>query len=133
MYLIDTNVWLELLLEQEKSKSVRHLLKTLDPSMLRMTEFSFYSIAIILVRLKKSELLKRFVRDILIEPRVYPVRLTPQDIETVLGFVERFHLDFDDAYQYTAAEKFNFQIVNFDTDFDKTERGRKTPAEVLEK
>jgi len=31
------------------------------------------------------------------------------------------------------AEKHNLAIISFDTDFDRTERGRKTPAEILEK
>ena len=40
-------------------------------------------------------------------------------------------LDFDDAYQYVAAETHNLTLVSFDADFDRTERGRKTPADVL--
>jgi hypothetical protein len=40
------------------------------------------------------------------------------------------NLDFDDAYQYSAAEKYNLTIVSFDSDFDRTPRGRKTPAEI---
>ncbi|MBC7344089.1 MAG: hypothetical protein H5U03_01430, partial [Clostridia bacterium] len=30
------------------------------------------------------------------------------------------------------AEKYNLTLVSLDGDFDRTERGRKTPAEVLE-
>jgi predicted nucleic acid-binding protein len=41
-------------------------------------------------------------------------------------------LDFDDAYQYVAADKHNLVIVSFDGDFDRTERGRKTPQAVLQ-
>ena len=44
---------------------------------------------------------------------------------------KEFKLDFDDAYQYTLAEKHDLSLVSFDKDFDKTERGRKTPIEVL--
>jgi len=44
----------------------------------------------------------------------------------------RMKLDFDDAYQYVAAEKHNLTLVSFDADFDRTDRGRKTPAELLE-
>lgn len=44
---------------------------------------------------------------------------------------QRFNLDFDDAYQYVAAEKYDLTLVSFDSDFDQTERGRRTPAEVL--
>jgi hypothetical protein len=43
----------------------------------------------------------------------------------------RFNLDFDDAYQYVAAEKHDLTLVSLDADFDRTERGRKTPADVL--
>jgi predicted nucleic acid-binding protein len=32
---------------------------------------------------------------------------------------------------YVAAEKYNLDIVSLDSDFDRTERGRKAPAEVL--
>ena len=55
MYLIDTNVWLELLLEQEKAKDVRHFLEAADPVKLHITEFTLYSIGIVLIRLKKTD------------------------------------------------------------------------------
>jgi len=50
-----------------------------------------------------------------------------------MAITERFNFDFDDAYQYVIAEKYNLTIISFDTDFDRTERGRKTPVEILEK
>jgi predicted nucleic acid-binding protein len=43
----------------------------------------------------------------------------------------QFRLDFDDAYQYVGAEKYGLTLVSFDTDFDRTKLGRKTPDEVL--
>jgi uncharacterized protein len=43
-----------------------------------------------------------------------------------------FKLDFDDAYQYVAAEKHDLSLVSFDADFDRTSRGKTTPAELLE-
>jgi hypothetical protein len=52
-----------------------------------------------------------------------------RELDTV---AKMFTLDFDDAYQYVAAEKYDLQLVSFDADFDRTERGRKTPAEVVE-
>jgi len=45
--------------------------------------------------------------------------------------MDQFDLDFDDAYQYVAAEKYGLTIVSLDRDFDQTERGGKTPDEVL--
>jgi predicted nucleic acid-binding protein len=40
-------------------------------------------------------------------------------------------LDFDDAYQYVAAGKYDAIIVSFDSDFDRTERGRMVPPQIL--
>jgi predicted nucleic acid-binding protein len=45
--------------------------------------------------------------------------------------MDKFNLDFDDAYQYVVAEKRKAVIVSFDGDFDRTEQGKKTPAETL--
>ncbi len=131
MYLVDTNIWLERLLDQEKSEEVKKFLHTIPSKKLYITDFSFHSIAIILTRLKKSEILKKFIYDLFIEREVFLVHLTPEDILKVIWVMEEFKLDFDDAYQYVASEKHNLILVSFDSDFDKTEKGRKTPVEIL--
>ena len=41
--------------------------------------------------------------------------------------------EINQAIQYVTAEKYGLTLVSFDTDFDRTERGRKTPAEIIEK
>lgn len=43
---------------------------------------------------------------------------------------KQFNLDFDDAYQYKVAEKYNLKIISFDSDFGRTERGRVTPDKI---
>ncbi len=53
--------------------------------------------------------------------------------DVIVDASHKFNLDFDDAYQYAAAEKYNLIIVSFDGDFDRTERGRRTPPEVLQR
>lgn len=130
MYLVDTNIWLELLLDQEKAEDVRNLLRGINPSVLYMTHFTLYSIGIILLKLGKPEVLLSFVRDTLLDG-VKLISLDPGDMEVLVKVAEQFNLDFDDAYQYVAAEKYNLEIVSFDTDFDRTERGRKTPAQIM--
>jgi len=55
------------------------------------------------------------------------VRLKAEDSYEIIKYVKRYNLDFDDAYQYVAAVKFNLKLISFDSDFDKTERGRNTP------
>jgi hypothetical protein len=57
--------------------------------------------------------------------------LSAEDMEVVINASQRFKLDFDDAHQYVAAEKYNLTIVSFDTDFEHADRGRKTPAQIL--
>ena len=45
--------------------------------------------------------------------------------------IDKYKLDFDDAYQYVAAEQNGLIIVSFDGAPDKTSLGRKTPGEIL--
>ncbi|MCS6304048.1 MAG: type II toxin-antitoxin system VapC family toxin [Nitrospira sp.] len=132
MYLVDTNVWLERLLEQERSSEVRRFLDSTETSQIFLTDFSFHSIGLILTRLNKSTLLLNFVQDTLLEGAVSLVHLAPEDTQAIVAAMQQFRLDFDDAYQYVAADKHNLVIVSFDADFDRTERGRKTPQAVLQ-
>ena len=41
--------------------------------------------------------------------------------------------EINQAIQYVTAEKYGLTLASFDTDFDRTERGRKTPAEIIDK
>lgn len=59
------------------------------------------------------------------------VKLELTEYGLLVNIAQRFNLDFDDAYQYAVAEKYNLEIVSFDTDFDRTERRRKTPDEIV--
>jgi len=131
MYLVDTNIWLERLLEQERSEEVAKFLNSIPTEKLFITDFSFHSISIVLTKFKKFEILTKFVHDLFIEGRVFLISLAPEDILKVVQVMEKFKLDFDDAYQYVAADKYDLIIVSFDTDFDTTEKGRKTPKEIL--
>jgi len=130
MYLVDTNVWLERLLDQERAETVGHLLDHVPSEKLFITNFSFHSIGIILNRLKKTQLLFDFVQDLFINGAVGTIHLAPQDTQMIINSMEKTGLDFDDAYKYVAAEKYNLILVSFDSDFDKTERGKKTPEEI---
>ncbi|MFH0795936.1 MAG: PIN domain-containing protein [Candidatus Omnitrophota bacterium] len=131
MYLVDTNVWLELLLNQERAEEVRSFFKMGDASLLAITEFSLYSIAVILTQLKKDALFQNFLTDTLLDSGVMRICLQIEDFSDIIEFRQHFFLDFDDAYQYVASQKHNFSLVSFDSDFDRTPRGRKTPAEIL--
>jgi predicted nucleic acid-binding protein len=130
-YLVDTNVWLELLLGQEKLDECKEFFQNVDTDLIAISEFSFYSIGIILCRLNKDELFEDFLDDIE-NSLISKIKLGNKDVKYLLQIRKKYNLDFDDAYQYVVAEKYNLTIISFDSDFDRTELGRKTPREILE-
>ncbi len=131
MYLIDTNIWLELLLQQDKAGEVSSFFQVVDASSLAITDFTLYSIGIILTRLKKYDAFDDFVADTLEENSVNRICLDPSVLRKISVIQKQFSLDFDDAYQYVAATENELVLVSFDADFDKTTLGRKTPAELI--
>ena len=130
-YLLDTNIWLERLLNQDRADEVGQLLEEVTSDQLLMTDFSLHSVGVILYRLKQRQSLARFVNDLFVHGSVGLLTLEPTDLHHLGVAAESFNLDFDDAYQYVAAEVHTVQLVSFDKDFDRTKRGRLTPEEVL--
>lgn len=72
-----------------------------------------------------------FLDDVFVEGGVTILGLNLEDLRESVSNSQQFKLDFDDAYQYVAAEKYGLTLVSFDADFDRTKLGRKTPEEVL--
>lgn len=131
-YLLDTNIWLERLLDQDRAGEVRRLLDEVPSNRLLITDFSFHSIGVILLRLGRPEAFLRFTEDLFTDGAVRLVALDPADMGWVAAAASDYHLDFDDAYQYVAAEQNDVPLVSFDDEFDGTERGRITPSGILE-
>jgi uncharacterized protein len=131
VFLLDTNIWLERLLGQGQEEVAAELLDSLSPSDMCMTDFTLHSIGVICNRLKQRDVFVKFVDDVLIDAGVGLVSIPANKMKRVVEIMDRFHLDFDDAYQYVAAELEKATIVSFDKDFDKTEQGRLTPMQVL--
>jgi predicted nucleic acid-binding protein len=130
MFLLDANIFLELLLDRGKSDSVRTLFNTKDPADLNISDLSLHSIGIILYRKGAAGLFTDFVRDLFGNGGMQVLALSIDDICRVEQVAATFRLDFDDAYQYTIAEKYQLTLVSFDADFDRTDRKRATPAEI---
>jgi uncharacterized protein len=130
MYLVDTNIWLERLLEQERAEEVREFLEQVTTGQLLISDFSYHSIGVILHRLKKLPALEKFTQDVFIDGGVGLVSVRPGEISELVKAIELYGFDFDDAYQFVAAEKYQAIIVSFDSDFDRTQR--MTPAQIVE-
>jgi len=129
--LIDTNIFLEIILDQNKAIEARSLLKSATGQELFMSDFSLHSIGVFLVRRRQVKAFRDFLSDVIFGLGVNVKRLNEGDMSSGSDVVERFGLDFDDAYQYVSAQKFDLVLVSFDSDFDKTDQGKMVPSEVL--
>lgn len=118
MYLVDTNIWLERLLGQAKSDEVGQFLDRTPTNQLFITDFTFHSIGVISTRLKRTAALLDFVQDVFVEGTVTIVSLKPEQTQDLIDAIDRYHLDFDDAYQYVAAEKNGLVLTSFDSDLE---------------
>ncbi len=129
MYLVDSNIVLEFLLEQERADEARAFLQNSPSQFLFITEFALYSICLSLTRRKLDGILLRFLDD-LDNGEVNIVRLSPDELKDVITACEEFNLDFDDGYQYVAARKHGLTLVTFDRNFTHTDIERVSPSQL---
>ena len=70
MYLVDTNIWLERLLDQERSEEVGSFLEQTSTDQLVMTDFTLHSIGVILDRFERHAVLLEFLDDVFLQGEV---------------------------------------------------------------
>ena len=131
MFLLDTNIFLEYILGRSHVGEVRDFFQRADLTTLHMSDFSLHSIGVIFLREHKSREFLTFVNDDIIAGGIRVISLPTDHFSKITRAADRFHLDFDDAYQYAIAEQFGFSIVSFDKDFDRTEKGRVEPQDLF--
>ncbi len=128
---LDTNIFLELLPDQDKSGSVRTLLSTKNPEELGVSDLSLHSVGIILYQKNAAHVFSDFIEDLFGPGGITIFTLECEDMKRLEHVSQSFGLDFDDAYQYGVAEKFDLALVSFDADFDRTDRKRIIPSEIV--
>jgi uncharacterized protein len=116
MYLIDTNIFLEILLKQKNSDHCKDFLDK-HIGALHISDFSLHSIGVILFKHKMESLFLKFIEDTL--PKIHLVSLPKNQYKTMVKTRRQQKLDFDDAYQYNVCKHFGFQLVTMDQDFKK--------------
>ena len=129
--LLDTNIFLEIILSQEKAEDAKNLLLKSAQHEFFLTDYSLHSIGLLLFRRKQHEAFRAFLEDVLVNGGISLLSLSPDDMDSVITASQKFGLDFDDAYQYAIASRYDLVLVSFDTDFQRTDRGHKTPSEIL--
>jgi uncharacterized protein len=116
MYLIDTNIFLEILLSQKQKDICKEFLLS-NIKHIYISDFSLHSIGVILFRNNKEKVFNKFVEDIIQKIKILTLS---EELYSDLGEVkEEFGLDFDDAYQFKIAEEYGLSIVTQDKDFEK--------------
>lgn len=132
MYLIDTNIFLEILLSQENSEQAKLFLnQQVNKKGIYTTDFSVFSIGLFLFRKSLFSEYDNFLFDVFVKGAIKIYRIPTFELKKVSENAKNMNLDFDDAYQYTSAQLLKATIVSFDSDFDRTPLGRKTPHQIL--
>ncbi len=128
--LLDTNIFLEVILEQADATSAEAVLGSIATNELFVSDFTIHSIGLLLFRRGRTEVFESIVQD-LMAGGISPLTVPWEHVSLIAEAARKFHLDFDDAYQYAVARLYDTEVVSFDGDFDRTDRGRKTPSQVV--
>ncbi len=131
MYLFDTHVWLERLFDGKHSEDVGKMLNHFSSDAFFATAFSLNSISMILKRHQSDDVLAKFILDVFVDGGGTLIHLEPEDIKRILRTMDQYNLDYHDAHQYVAAEKYYLTIVSYNEVFDSTPLGRKTPGQIM--
>jgi predicted nucleic acid-binding protein len=130
-YPLDTNCWMQLVRNREHAQAVGDLLRAVPAAEIGITDYSLHSLLNITRRLSVLDQLPAFIDASGFGTTVAVVNVPPHELRRVVDAVSRHRLDVDDAYQYIAAELHDLALVSLDADFDRTPRGRLTPAAAL--
>jgi len=116
MYLVDTNIFIEVLFKQEKRELCKKFLSA-NVGKINISDFALHSVGVILFRYDQADLFNRFVVDIIANTST-PVLSLPQTMLINVAQAKKdFNFDFDDAYQYALAKHHGLKIVTMDKDF----------------
>jgi len=129
--LLDTNIFLEIILDQERASEAKRLLLRTDQHDFYLSDYSLHSIGLLLFRRNQHKMFQEFVKDVILDGGVRILSLASNEIGEVAQAAQKFNLDFDDAYQYTLATTTNADLVSFDKDFSRTDLGCKVPSDIV--
>ena len=110
-FLIDTNIPLEIILDQNYSKHSAHILNTMKN--LYITDFSLKSLFIVSQRHNVDiVLLERFLNLLLKKCKLVEVKNT--NLLEIYKLCAEKNLDYDDAHLYFYCKEGNFKILTYD-------------------
>lgn len=133
MYLIDTNIFLEILLAQEKKDECITLLKEIENDNISaaVTKFSIHSIEVIMGNYRLTDELRIFLESL---SELKSLHIYTTNISDEINAIDEMELglDFDDALQVSAARALNAEIISFDKHFNNLEGiKRLNPSDIV--
>ena len=115
-YLVDTNIFLEILLNQAGRKKCEAFLQG-EKGAAWISDFTLHSIGVLVFRQKRTELFDKFVADTLVQLTI--LSLSDTGYSKLSEVNSRNALDFDDAYQFSVALENKLGIATQDKDFQR--------------
>ena len=131
MLLIDTNIFIELMLGQEKADECEKFLNKVSKGELEgvITKFTVHAVEALL---NHPDLILTFLRNVQNSLGLIVYETSLEDEMAVSMLMDKVKLDFDDALQYYVAKKLGVEaIVSYDKHFDVTDIPRKEPSAFL--
>jgi predicted nucleic acid-binding protein len=120
VYLLDTNIFLEILLDQQKSEFCQKAIENLrEDTPGWITSFSLHAIEAILWKYQRAKILEDFLEFVKNHPFLFCYATTVEEELEINRIAPRVGLDFDDALQYYVAKKKGCTLVTLDKDFEK--------------
>ena len=118
MYLLDTNIFLEILLEQKKMPECLELIGSLNLDQEGwVTSFAIHSIEAILDGRNRRDLIESFLLFLITHPHLHHYVTTLEEEHEISKSLSKGGLDFDDSLQYYVAKKKDLTLVTLDKDF----------------
>lgn len=130
MYLVDTNIFLEVLLSGAKKEECKNFLKSLRDGEKTgiVTDFTIHSIIVIMSNFNKLNELKTFLLSLTAYKGLFIYSTTIADEIKAVEIATKQKLDMDDAIQYATALSTNTEaIISFDKHFNSLSIPRKEP------
>jgi predicted nucleic acid-binding protein len=115
-FLFDTNIFLEVLLGQDKKDSCKRFLTDFNGTIF-LSEFSVHSIGVILFKKEKYAFFDRFISDLANNGTIITLPIIKYPQISIIS--QKYGLDFDDSMQTAIAIEYNLGIITMDNDFRK--------------
>ncbi|MFQ6087014.1 MAG: type II toxin-antitoxin system VapC family toxin [Candidatus Bathyarchaeia archaeon] len=133
MYLVDTNIFLEVLLSGTRKEECKNFLTSLKNGEKSgiITDFTIHSIIVIMDGLNRLTELKTFLLSLLAYKglHIYPTTIAEEVKATEIASEQ--NLDMDDAIQYSSALSVEAEaIMSFDKHFDGLKIPRLEPINI---